>query len=87
MSATINLIMDGLKSLTGSTELFGFIIVIMIVIGFLILRMPILASVAMILPLGYVMAQTANLPIWTLAVLLIIAGGVLYWIIKNLISG
>ena len=86
MAVTIDLILDGLRNLTGSAELFGFVVLFIIAIGFLLLRMPILATIAILLPMGYVLAFSANTPLWAFAVLLLLAGGILYWILRTLIE-
>ena len=86
MSETMNLIIDGLLNLTGSFELFGFVIMFFMFVSFLILRLPIMASTVLILPLGYIFATSGWIPLWSLAIMLLMGGYVLHYIISRLIK-
>lgn len=86
MSEVIDLIMNGILNFTGSAELLGIIILFSLVITFSILRMPLLVTIALIIPMGYILMANAWLSMWMWAILLIIGGAVLYWIIKELVG-
>ena len=86
MSQTMDLIIDSLLELTGSVELFGFVIMFFLFISFLILRLPIMASTVLIIPLGYIFATSGWIPLWGLAIMLLMGGYVLHYIISRLIK-
>lgn len=86
MAATVELIIGGLQLLFGSPQMLGYIIAFAFMVGFLMFRMPLMAAFAMIVPLVFGLVTAGMLPLWFKAVVLIITGIILAFIIGELIK-
>jgi len=84
MVVTINLIIDTLLEMFGTIEIVGMIIIFISFITLLLMKLPFPAAVVMLLPMFYTLSRLAWIPNWVFAILLIIIGLILSWMIKQL---
>jgi len=87
MSVIADLILDGILATVGDAQLVGYAILLLFMLVFLLMKQPIMAVIALILPLMFQLAVNGWLPLWFKALGLIVAGMILYFLINKLIRG
>lgn len=84
MVVIINLIIDTLLEMFGTIELVGMVLVFITFITLLLIKLPLPAAIVMLLPMFYTLSRLAWISNWMFAIVLMIIGLILSWLIKQL---
>lgn len=77
MVATLDMFMNVVQTIMGSADVVGYVMVVLIVILFFMIRMPVWAVIALIYPAVDVLVEYGYLPLWIKAIVLIILGAII----------
>jgi len=86
MSATLDLIINGLLGAFGTVEIVGIVLFLVVAIAFLLMNFPIPAVLIIIMPLAKGMANMGWISNWVFAVILMLDGLILFFLIKNIVE-